>query len=123
MDEKVCKYCQGEGRIIVGENLISSNIVIDGHDKSYIYKQCNVCGGTGKDEKSENIKEKYTPTSFLDSNGLVDGNIPPNQPCPFFKKCKMKTNICPSCGNEKEHRFSCALARAHSIMKERNETK
>lgn len=52
----------------------------------------------------------------LNSNGLVNGNIPKGQPCPFHVNCKMGNERCPVEGNTKEVDFSCAAARAHSMV-------
>lgn len=54
--------------------------------------------------------------SYLNTNGLVDGNIPANKPCPFYAECKRKTGYCPSETNLLAHTFSCALARLNSII-------
>lgn len=46
------------------------------------------------------------------SLGLVDGDIPKGQACPFLDKCGFKTENCPT--QEKpnlEHNYSCAAAR------------
>jgi len=54
--------------------------------------------------------------SFLDSNGLVDGNIPKGKPCPFLNKCGLRNERCPT--EEKpnnEFNYSCAAARAWSL--------
>lgn len=55
--------------------------------------------------------------SYLNSNGLEDGNIPAGQPCPFWESCKMRTDNCPSQSQPKPRAFSCALARLNSMIK------
>jgi hypothetical protein len=50
------------------------------------------------------------------TNGLVDGNIPPGQPCPFLAKCGLKDERCPGHeGGFKLWPFSCAAARGWSM--------
>ena len=58
---------------------------------------------------------------YLNSNGLVRGLIPPRTPCPFFEECGRREDRCPNEINLKEHHFSCALARLHSIVKHKIE--
>lgn len=53
---------------------------------------------------------------YLNSFGLVNGKIPAGQSCPFISKCKMKNGQCPSKNNIKENDYSCAAARAHSLV-------
>lgn len=56
---------------------------------------------------------------FLDDNGLVDGNIPKGQACPFLQKCGLRVDGCPT--KEKPnnlHNYSCAAARAHSLCRQ-----
>jgi hypothetical protein len=55
--------------------------------------------------------------SYLNSNGLVDGNIPAGSACPFIGNCQMKNERCPSEEKVKPHTFSCALARLNSMIK------
>lgn len=54
---------------------------------------------------------------YLNSNGLVDGNIPKQTACPFYESCKLKNSNCPSNSNLKSNDFSCAAARANSLVK------
>ncbi len=56
---------------------------------------------------------------YLNANGLVDGDVPPNMECPFFKECGMRETNCPSAVNNnlRPHPFSCACARAFSITR------
>lgn len=54
--------------------------------------------------------------SYLNENGLVDGNIPAGQPCPWWSKCSMKVERCPSEKNPKKVDYSCALARLNSTI-------
>ena len=51
------------------------------------------------------------------SNGLVNGRIPAGKPCPFETECKLKMERCPTKDSLKTVDFSCAAARAHSIIK------
>lgn len=50
---------------------------------------------------------------YLNSNGLVDGNIPPKTECPWSKECPLCDDKCPDGNNKLE--YSCACARAYSI--------
>lgn len=52
----------------------------------------------------------------LNINGLVDGKIPAHAPCPFLNSCGLKADDCPA--NEKLHQkaYSCAAARAWSLL-------
>lgn len=50
------------------------------------------------------------------SNGLVHGDIPAGDPCPWHDSCHAFNEGCPSPENLKPHPFSCALARLHSII-------
>lgn len=54
--------------------------------------------------------------SYLDENGLVDGNIPAGKPCPWWGQCSMKVDRCPSSTNLKTNAYSCALARLNSTI-------
>lgn len=51
-----------------------------------------------------------------DRNGLVDGNIPAGQVCPFLEKCAMKFDRCPTKESLKPVDFSCAAARGFSYL-------
>lgn len=56
---------------------------------------------------------------YYDSNGLVDGEVPAGKPCPYLDACGLRNDNCPSeeRGNLRmEHGFSCACARAISLM-------
>jgi hypothetical protein len=57
-------------------------------------------------------------SNYTNSNGLVDGNIPAGQACPFVGECVMKNERCPTEGNVKQCAYSCALARLHSVIAE-----
>ena len=69
---------------------------------------------------SEEKKEDYR-----NSNGLVDGNIPEGQPCPWDGNCTMQNERCPTAANPKPNDYSCAFARMHSLytLKEKREKK
>lgn len=57
--------------------------------------------------------------NYYNANGLVDGNIPEGEECPFLGDCTHRTNNCPSkeLGNVRVgHGFSCALARLRSLL-------
>ena len=54
--------------------------------------------------------------SYTNSNGLVNGNIPAGQPCPFAAECGRKNEHCPVPGKVKPNDFSCALARLNSLI-------
>lgn len=54
--------------------------------------------------------------SFLDENGLVGGNIPAGNACPWWKGCSMQTERCPSEEKPKTNDYSCALARLNSTI-------
>lgn len=54
--------------------------------------------------------------SYLNENGLVDGNIPAGKPCPWWSKCSMKVERCPSEASPKTVDYSCALARLNSTI-------
>lgn len=54
--------------------------------------------------------------SYLNENGLVDGNIPAGKACPWWKPCNMKVDRCPSEAKPKEVDYSCALARLNSTI-------
>lgn len=66
------------------------------------------------------MKEDHT-----NSNGLVDGNIPAGQACPFVDNCTMKKDICPTKEKVNENPISCGAARIHSLytLKEKREKK
>lgn len=52
-------------------------------------------------------------------NGLVAGLIPAGTACPFLDKCKFKVHTCPGVdGKTKINNFSCAAARAFSMIAE-----
>lgn len=63
------------------------------------------------------------PLTFLDRNGLVDGNIPAGKPCPFLSRCRRFDDRCPSPENPRPVPFSCACARAFSITEEPKRSK
>ncbi len=50
---------------------------------------------------------------------LTDGNIRPNEECPFLNECKLRNLNCPSkeLRNLRPHPFSCGAARLHVIIK------
>ena len=57
-------------------------------------------------------------TSFLNSNGLINGIIPAETPCPFIDECVIyDVTKCPN--KEKLHPagYSCAAARGFSLTK------
>jgi len=57
---------------------------------------------------------------YLNSNGLVNGNIPSNHSCPFIDTCGRKNDNCPSLVNLRVDNISCALARLNSMILETN---
>lgn len=58
-------------------------------------------------------------TNYRDSNGLVAGLIPADTACPFLDRCKFKVHTCPGVdGKTKSNHFSCAAARAFSLINE-----
>jgi hypothetical protein len=57
---------------------------------------------------------------YLNANGLVDGNIPAGQACPFAGECNRIMERCPTEDNLKAVAFSCALARLNSLIKKEN---
>jgi hypothetical protein len=58
--------------------------------------------------------------SYLNQNGLVDGNIPKGQPCPFLEGCGLKNERCPTKDKPNtQHDYSCAGARLHSLIREK----
>lgn len=58
-------------------------------------------------------------TEYRDANGLIQGMIPAGQPCPFLNRCKFKVHTCPGVdGRTKGNHFSCAAARAFSLITE-----
>lgn len=52
----------------------------------------------------------------LNANGLSNGSIPAKTICPFLKECGLKTEECPSETSLKEKPYSCAAARAWSML-------
>ena len=52
---------------------------------------------------------------YLNLNGLVDGLIPIGTACPFTLECELSTPFCPN-GSNKNNDFSCAAARAFSLV-------
>ncbi len=58
-------------------------------------------------------------SDYLNANGLVDGNIPAGNACPFAGNCTMQNERCPTDGNTKPNDYSCGAARLHSIYKEK----
>jgi hypothetical protein len=55
----------------------------------------------------------------LNTNGLVDGNIPAGHSCPFLADCLTRRAWCPSNDGMQALRdvpYSCAAARAHSMI-------
>ncbi len=54
----------------------------------------------------------------LNTNGLVDGRIPPGETCQFFEKCGNPTDYCPIPGRLNQNRFSCGFARFLSLVEE-----
>lgn len=52
---------------------------------------------------------------YLNLNGLVDGLIPVGKACPFLSECELATSFCPN-GSNRNVDFSCAAARALSLM-------
>ena len=63
--------------------------------------------------------ERLDPPRFdhTNANGLVGGDIPAGQPCPFLSECNLRMDRCPSPENLLPHGFSCGCARAISITK------
>lgn len=51
------------------------------------------------------------------TNGLVDGNIPKGDACPFISFCPEKRENCPTVERPKGVNFSCGLARFISMVK------
>ena len=52
---------------------------------------------------------------YLNLNGLIDGLIPVGKACPFTLECELGTPFCPN-GSNKNNDFSCAAARAFSLV-------
>ena len=52
---------------------------------------------------------------YLNLNGLIDGLIPVGKACPFTSECELSTPFCPN-GSNKNNDFSCAAARAFSLV-------
>lgn len=50
------------------------------------------------------------------TNGLVDGYIPIGKPCPFLEKCGRRDDRCPTEEKPKLVLYSCAAARAWSMI-------
>lgn len=66
--------------------------------------------GSGKDWKVSNT------SLFLNSNGLVNGDIPKEKPCLFVDRCTaFVEGRCPSETNLKNVAYSCAFARGLSL--------
>lgn len=59
---------------------------------------------------------------FRNKHGLVNGLIPKGKPCPFKKQCALSNERCPTKDNPKEVDFSCAAARAFSMMEDTDST-
>lgn len=59
--------------------------------------------------------EAMSKLSYLDDNGLVNGDIPKGKACPFLNKCGFKVERCPTKENPKNCDYSCAAARAWSL--------
>lgn len=57
--------------------------------------------------------------NHLRTNGLIAGKIPPNQPCPFLRKCIVENDNCPSLNNLKQLSFDCGAARMQSLIIEK----
>lgn len=55
-------------------------------------------------------------SDYHNANGLVGGKIPAGVACPFKKVCQMANESCPSKSNLKSVDYSCAAARAHSLI-------
>lgn len=55
--------------------------------------------------------------SYLNANGLKDGNIPAGNACPFLSECGLKFDRCPTSDKPKQVDFSCAAARLFSLTK------
>lgn len=55
---------------------------------------------------------------FRNANGLIAGLIPAGKPCPFLDRCKFRVHSCPTEEKPKVNNFSCAAARAFSIISE-----
>lgn len=57
--------------------------------------------------------------TFLNSNGLTKGTIPPCKPCPFVNECRaFIKNKCPNDKYVMNTSYSCAFARGLSLDKE-----
>lgn len=56
--------------------------------------------------------------SYLNNNGLEDGNIPVGKPCPFLANCRLRNDSCPNDKNPRTRAYSCAMARLHSMIAE-----
>ena len=53
---------------------------------------------------------------YLNENGLKNGLVPAGKPCPFTETCNRVNEGCPSVQKPHASDFSCALARAHSML-------
>jgi len=52
-------------------------------------------------------------------NNLIGGKIPEKQECPFLKECYLRVADCPSKKNLKKEKYSCDVARAHALVREK----
>lgn len=61
-------------------------------------------------------KRRYA--DHCNTHGLVDGDVPAGKQCPYWDVCQARTENCPAHDNQnlRPHGFSCALARAFSMM-------
>jgi hypothetical protein len=57
--------------------------------------------------------------SYLNQNGLEDGNIPKGKACPFLQECGLRNDRCPTQENPKPVNYSCAGARLFSLVREK----
>lgn len=53
---------------------------------------------------------------WLNQYGLKNGRIPKGSICPWHTKCTIVNERCPKPGNTKDNNYSCATARAFSIV-------
>jgi hypothetical protein len=60
------------------------------------------------------LKDTSKYIDYLNSNGLIDGNIPKGKPCPWLSQCELRDSNCPT-GTNKNNDFSCGCARAFSL--------
>jgi hypothetical protein len=70
-----------------------------------------------EDDDSKVTPEAVIHSSYTNDHGLVGGNIPAGQPCPFLDACKLRFERCPTPENLKTVPFSCAAARLHALVK------